>query len=250
MKKNILIIVSIIMLFVIVFSLGNWHYFSNTHPKIVNEGLVKIDAEQLQKPVKLEGDWAFYPNLLIPPKDRLENYKNKKETLHVPFNWETYVERNKEGLAVGTYHVKIEVPREGFYGLYIRAIRQASRVFINGVEVGAKGNASTVLSKYQSENDDKYTVFAYSNNKVLDIVIHVANYNYSQPGIVYPIEFGTKKVIQQHYNWKVFIDALVSIGHIVIGVVYILTYIQNRKRKEELFFGFFYNFFRVLYGIY
>lgn len=239
MKKNILIIVSIIMLFFIVFSLGNWHYFSNTHPKIVHEGLIKIDAEQLQKPVKLEGDWTFYPNLLIPPKDRLENYNNKKETLHVPFNWETYVERNKEGLAVGTYHVKIEVPREGFYGLYIRAIRQASRVFINGVEVGAKGNASTVLSEYQSENDDKYTVFAYSNNKVLDIVIHVANYNYSQPGIVYPIEFGTKNVIQQHYNWKVFIDALVSIGHIVIGVVYILTYIQNRKRKEELFFGFF-----------
>jgi len=239
MKKNILHIVSIIMLFVIVFLFSNWHYFSNNHPQLVHEGVVKVEEEQLRKSIKLEGDWAFYPNVLIPSWEKLDNYENKRLTLEVPFNWGEYVQPNEEGLEVGTYHVKVEVPTEEFYGLYIRSLRQASRVFINGVEVGSKGKASTVLSEYGSENDDKYTVYAYSDNKELDIIIHVANYNYFQPGIVYPIEFGTKKVIQQHYNWKVFLDALISIGHIVIGVVYTFTYIQNRRRKEELFFGLF-----------
>lgn len=170
----------------------------------MHEGVVKIEEEQLQKPVKLEGDWAFYPNVLIPSWEKLDNYENQRLTLDVPFNWGKYVQPNEDGLEVGTYHVKVEVPTEAFYGLYIRTIRQASRVFINGVEVGSKGKASTVLSEYGSENDDKYTVYAYSDNKELDIIIHVANYNYFQPGIVYPIEFGTKKVIQQQFNWKVF----------------------------------------------
>lgn len=206
---------------------------------MVHQGVVKIEEEQLQKPIKLEGDWAFYPNVLIPSWEKLDNYKNKQLTLDIPFNWDKYVEPNEEGLAVGTYHVKIKVPTEGVYGLYIRSIRQASRVFINGIEVGAKGKASTVLSEYEAENDDKYTVYAKSDNNELNIVIHVVNYNVAQSGIVYPIEFGTEEVIQQYYNWKVFLDALVSIGHIVIGIVYIFTYVQNRKRIEELFFGLF-----------
>gem|GEM_PF-4609733 len=48
MKKNILIIACIIMLFSIVFFLGNWHYFSDKNPQIVEDGAVTIEAEQLQ----------------------------------------------------------------------------------------------------------------------------------------------------------------------------------------------------------
>ncbi|MFF5816098.1 sensor histidine kinase [Lysinibacillus capsici] len=239
MKKNIIIIVSIIMLFVIVFFIGNWHYFSTNQPKIIHKGVGKLEEEQLLKPVKLEGEWAFYPNVLISLGENFDSYQHKKLNLNVPFNWQAYVEPNEEGLSVGTYHVNIEVPSDGVYGLYIRTIRQASRVFINGVEVGAKGNPSTVLSAYASENDDKYTVFSPSVNKRLDVVIHVANYNYPQAGIVYPIEFGTMKAIQKHYHWKVFLDIVVSIGHIIVGAIYVFTFLQNRKRKEELFFGLF-----------
>ncbi|MGE6600205.1 hypothetical protein ACQKEY_00550 [Lysinibacillus fusiformis] len=134
MKNNILLIVSIIMLFVLAFFFSNWHYFSNNHPQMVHEGVVKIEKEQLRKPKKLEGDWAFYPNVLIPSWEKLDNYENKRLTLDVPFNWEKYIQPNEEGLEVGTYHVKVEVPTEGLYGLYLRSIRQANRVFINRVE--------------------------------------------------------------------------------------------------------------------
>ncbi|MGV2963054.1 ATP-binding protein [Paenibacillus sp. AGC30] len=239
MKRNILIIVSIIMLFVSVFSLGNWHYLTSNHPKIVHDGIVKIDTEQLQRTVKLEGDWEFYPNVLIASSEKLDSYQNKRITLDVPFHWKEYVEPNKEGISVGTYHVRIHVPTEGFYGLFIRNIRQANRVFINDVELGARGKTSTVLSEFGSENDDKYTVFARSEHKELDIIIQVSNYNSPQAGIVYPIEFGTMGAIQQQYRWKVFLDSFVCIGHVVFGIIYIFTFLQNRKRKEELFFGLF-----------
>ncbi|WP_342540707.1 ATP-binding protein [Heyndrickxia sp. FSL K6-6286] len=246
MKKNLLIVVSIIMLFVIVFLLGNWHYFVNDDPRMVKDGVVSIGSEKLKKPVKLDGDWSFYPNVLIPAGEKLDIYNNKRTTIEVPSDWHQYVEPNDEGLSVGTYHLKVKVPIDAEYGLYIRAIRQANRVFINGVEVGAKGNPSTVLSEYGSENDDKYTVFARSINRELDIIIHVTNYYYSRAGIIFPIQFGTKEVIQTHYRWKVSVDAFISIGHIVLGAIYILAYVQNRKRKEELFFG----LFTIALGLY
>lgn len=47
------------------------------------------------------------------------------------------------------------------------------------------------------------------------------------------------KAIQKHYHWKVFLDIVVSIGHIIVGAIYVFTFLQNRKRKEELFFGLF-----------
>lgn len=246
MKKDILIIVSIVMLFILVFLLGNRHYFFSEDPQIVKNGTVSLNAEQLQKPVKLEGKWSFYPNVLIQSWESLDTYKNKRIDIDVPTNWYEYVRPNEEGIAVGTYHIKIKVPIEGQYGLYIRTIRQSNRVFINGVEVGAKGNPSTTQNEYRTENDDKYTVFERSDNKELDILIQVANFHYPQAGIIYPIEFGTMETIQLSYQKKVLLDALVSIGNIICGIIYVISYGQNRTRKEELFFG----LFTILLGFY
>ncbi|MGE7094066.1 hypothetical protein ACQKII_22045 [Lysinibacillus sp. NPDC048646] len=111
MKKNILIIVSIIMLFIVVFFIGNWHYFSTENPQIVVDGAVTIEEGQLQKNniVKLEGEWSFYPNVLISQQESLDTYKDRRMTIDVPANWHDFVQENEEGLAFGTYHVKVKV---------------------------------------------------------------------------------------------------------------------------------------------
>lgn len=248
MKKNLWTIAIIIMLFAIGFFLGNRHYFSTNNIQTVHDGTAVIEADQLQKnrTVKLEGTWSFYPNVLIPSEESLDTYKHQRVRIDVPSDWYNFVQPNVEGLAVGTYHLNVKVPVEGQYGLYIHTIRQANKVFINGVEVGAKGNPSTKYSDFKSENDDKYTVFAQSNNEMLDIVIHVGNYNYPRAGIIYPIEFGTREAIQKQFQLKVLADVIVSIGYVVFGVIYIISYGQNRRYKEELFFG----LFAILFGFY
>ena len=245
MKKNIGIIVTIITLFMLVFILGNRDYLLTNEQHIAQDGKVLISDAQLQDNanLKLVGEWSFYPNVLLAPNESFEAYKERRIPMAVPSNWNDFVEPNAEGISVGTYQLTVKVPAEGQYGLYIRTIRQANRIFINGEDVGTMGNPSAKLDDFQSENDDKYTVFAKSKNKELDIVIHVANYNYSKAGILFPIEFGTKEAIQRQYRFKVAADAFVSIGYIVFGVIYVISYSQNRKRKEELFFGLFAIFF-------
>lgn len=246
MKKNLIIVISIIMLFIIVFIVGNYNYVSTSTSKIVNDGAVTIKEEQLKNTVKLQGEWSFYPNALVLPGELLDSYADNRITIPVPMDWHDFVQPNDEGISVGTYHVKVRVPSEGQYGLYIRTIRQSNRIFINGVEVGGKGSPSTKLSEFEAENDDKFTVFATSENQELDIVIQVANHSYPQAGIIYSVEFGTMDVIQRHYYMKVVSNAFISIGYSIFGVIFILSFIQNRKRKEELYFG----LFMILFGGY
>lgn len=248
MKKNIGIVTIIIMLFIAVFFLGNRDYFQKESLHIVHNGITQVDMEALQdySVIKLNGDWSFYPNRLIAPNEVIGNPAVQRLTLAVPSDWSDFVHPKGDEPVVGTYYVRIKVPTEGQYGLYIRTIRQANRIFINGEEVGGMGNPTESLQDFKRESDDRYTVFARSENLTLDVVIHVGNYNYSKAGILYPIEFGTKAAIQRHYLLKVLADAFVSIGFIVFGVIYIISYSQNRKRKEELFFG----LFTILLGLY
>ncbi|MFY0517862.1 ATP-binding protein [Lysinibacillus sp. UGB7] len=248
MKKNISITVTIIMLFIIVFFVGNGDYFVSSSQRIAQNGIVTIEEKELQENtiLKLDGEWSFYPNILISSSDSFDAYEGKKIPIEVPSTWNSFVEPNEEGLTVGTYHVKINVPIEGEYGLYIRSIRQSNRVFINGEVVGSMGNPSETLKDFKFENDDKHTVFAKSENQMLDIVIHVGNYNYPKAGITFPIEFGTKEAIQRDFSMKILAESFVCIGYIVFGAIYIISYSQNRKRKEELFLG----LFTILFGLY
>ncbi|RJE85076.1 response regulator [Paenibacillus sp. 1011MAR3C5] len=248
MRRNISLIVMIMMLFTMIFFLGNQNYFHIEHKSVVQDGFASIDIGQLDKQsiIKLDGEWAFYPNVLIPPGRAMSEFEDQRIGIAVPSKWDNLVEPNEEGLSVGTYHTIVEVPVEGQYGLYLRTIRQANRIFINGEEVGAKGNPSHRFETFRVENADKYTVFSASENKLLDIVIHVANYNYSKAGILFQVDFGTKSSIENDYNKKLLLDALVSIGYMIFGLIYLISYYQNRKRKEELFFG----LFILLLGIY
>ena len=236
------------MLFAGVFFLGNQQYLLKGNTQLIHKGTATITEAQLQEKaiLQLDGQWSFYPNVLIAPNEAMDAYEGQRVVIDVPSDWQYFVEPNKEGLSIGTYHAQIEVPIDQQYGLYIRTIRQANRIYMNGEEVGGMGNPTEIAKDFKTENDDRYTVFAQSENRVLDIIVHVGNKKSSEAGILYPIELGTKEAIQTNYRIKILTDAVVSIGYIVFGVIYIISFSQNRKRKEELFFG----LFAVLFGLY
>jgi len=89
MKKNFLIAISIIMLFAIVIIIGNGHYFFEDDAPIVKQGMATVSSEQLEnnRTIKLNGEWSFYPNLLLSPQQSLNDYANQRIFLKVPDKW-------------------------------------------------------------------------------------------------------------------------------------------------------------------
>lgn len=241
MRKNIMVAGAIIFLFIVLFFVSNFSYFEGTQ-HTVEDGHIVIGEEQLRFAFALNGQWRFYPNKFVLD----ETAKEKSIPLQVPSNMLPHVMQNEDGLTYGTYSLTVDVPRDGQYGLYMNTIRQASRIFINGHEVGGRGNSTSTLADFQGENGDQYVVFVNSENKQLRIAIQVTAYNYPQAGIGKQIYFGAAEKIQQLYWKKLILNALVSLGYIVLGMIYLFSFSFHAKRKEELYFG----LFAILAGVY
>lgn len=240
MKKNTVITICIVLLFVLVFVIENRQYLFVPPANEVSKGQAIIQSSQIEhrSTVQLNGEWSFYPQLLISPDQSLDQFADQRIFMQVPDKWRDYFEFNEKGPLVGTYHLTVKVPQEGQYGLFFNPIHYSSKVFINGIEVGGKGNPANLFTEFHAANDDKFIVFGQSHEYTLDILIHVSSYKqFSQAGMVYPVEFGTKTTIEQIYNQKNWIDIFVSVGHITCGFIFLISYLQNRRRKEELFLG-------------
>ncbi|WP_431027635.1 hybrid sensor histidine kinase/response regulator [Lysinibacillus sp. LZ02] len=213
---------------------------------VVDKGKFSLSKENVENDevVQLDGTWAFYPNILISPDEQLTKYEANRVDVAVPHdNWPDYVKANEEGIEVGTYAIEVEVPTDGEYALYIQRIRQVNEVFINGKSNGLKGNPSKIVSYLNAENDEKYVVVGHSENQTLHIMIRVTNGLFESAGITNSVQFGTKKAVQSEYRAKILVEVFTLVACVVMGLIYIVSYWQNRKRLEELYFGLFILFF-------
>lgn len=190
--------------------------------------------------IKLDGEWDFYPNELIAPdpnKDVFENYRSSHTFIPVPEAWNQYMAKEPTPYGVGTYRLRIDVPEDHRYGVRLNTIRDASRVYINGIEMGSAGVPSESDEDYRYDFK-KYTVIEESKAKNLDIVIQVANKEYIRGGIVSSIDFGTVEYLLAKHDKTRFIDALLIAGYLLFGGIYGASHVQNkRKYRYEIFFS-------------
>ena len=100
--------------------------------------------------MKLGGEWAFYPNVLI-PSNNFDQYAAKSDKVYsyLPEAWNQYFE-NEEATHYGTYHLRIlkdnDIPQ--LYGISIPEGLSAYEVYINGHLIGGIGSLAT---------DDEYS---------------------------------------------------------------------------------------------
>ncbi len=235
MSRTISIIASISIIIITILSLIDFPVFSEPSELEAKDGVIDLTAWSSNKDgmVELNGGWTLYPGKLVIPNSSYENLK--VENVKVPGNWNKYISANRP---YGTYHLVIDVPRDGRYGMMVRTIRQSSRMYINGIEVGNSGNPTEDKNKYKY-SDTKYMVLAESANKRLDVVLQVANYRYPTGGIVHSIYFGEDKQIIAKKNVYQFIDAIPIIGFLVMFIIYFMSYFQQGKEIYRLYFSLF-----------
>lgn len=196
-----------------------------------NEGVLDLAQWDMDKNVLLQGEWAFYPHVLLTPEDDFDEYENIKEWIGVPGPWNTYLTEGS-----GTYRLKINLPQDDTYGIKTRTIRTASRIFINDDPVVNTGNPSVNIEDFIPES--KYKIgFVKSDNQELELIVNVSNYEYSTGGILVPIEFGRFESILSKDRIDRGIDGITVIGSLILGVYFLITYLHRGKDKELLYFG-------------
>ncbi|AUO06052.1 lysis regulatory protein [Paenibacillus jamilae] len=202
--------------------------------------------------VQLGGEWEFYPNQLLQPSSfqetRYQDWGNRQNSsklglgtgssakiVDVPGKWNQWMPGG-QATGYGTYHVRVLLPEkvENMYGIHMQNIRNSSRVWINGAEVGASGIPSVSADKGKQGNAP-FVGFAAVDGHSADITVHVANYSYSSGGIIYPLLFGDYASITHSREVAMAEDTVLVAGFFIPTVFFIMLYFLRRKEKALLY---------------
>ncbi len=187
--------------------------------------------------VKLNGDWEFYPNRLLTPGDKWEDLQREALYIKVPGRW---LGPATKGIisdkGVGTYRLQVKVNTSvNMYGLKTTNIRSSCKIFVNGRELGQSGNPETGVEDGYVGNVIPLTVFFPGDEKVLDIVIQVANLDYYNGGIIQSIYLGSEKNILNLYFRLNFMSVMNMSFLLLSGLYYFGIYIRRRKEKRLIY---------------
>ena len=215
----------------------------------IKNGILDLEIINIakSKSIKLQGEWEFYWNQLLTPKD-FRNSKDEKipKFVKVPNSWTSYrrdsVKLPNKGFA--TYRLIINKKpdsTETIYGLKISTVFSNYKLWVNGVfltEVGKVGISnvnSTPKFKYQ---DIPFVLDPEKDNtENIELVIQISNYSHQRAGLQKPIFFGTYKNLRKESRWMDILNLIIIGIILVIGINHLNMYIFRKKDISNLYFS-------------
>lgn len=167
----------------------------------------------------------------MPPQTQSDGY------IHIPGIWNGFEASHGkiDGLGYGTYRFFITVPEDGRYGLKLKEVDCAYRLWVNGssIEVGKVGRTKAEMQPSWSRQD----VFFNSVNKQIEVVMQVSNFHHRKGGAEDIILFGTSKQILAISRQKQAITYFLMGVILIMCLHYFSIFLFRRKEKSTLFFS-------------
>lgn len=221
----------IALIIVVVFSLSYLFVMNNGQyeSKVVINGFASIGNIKEKEIVKLDGTWEFYPNELIDPNEDFSLYDDSKIYTSVP-RQQVQSDMDKT-TKYGTFRTQVHV-NDDMYGLKLRMVRSAYRVFVNGEEVLSLGTLGT--NKEVHKTDSRYQLAVFDlHGDTLDLVLQFSNFDIQKGGIFSSIELGQADHMIQVDKNKNMVELIYSTGLITLGLYFFFLYI-NRNDAQFL----------------
>ncbi|GLC87700.1 ATP-binding protein [Lysinibacillus piscis] len=190
--------------------------------------------------IKLDGEWTFYPHQLLTPTQITNTSSLESVSLQVPSRWiGAGIAKPMQDQGIGTYHltVKIDATEQQRYGLKLVNVRAASKVFVNGKEVGSVGQPASSIEQGYKSQVAPLTTFFTAEAATIDVVVQVANLDYYNGGIIQSIFLGSEKDILATHMRATILDVISISGLLLSSIYYISIYIKRRKDKRFLYFA-------------
>ncbi|MFF2018753.1 ATP-binding protein [Paenibacillus sp. NPDC058177] len=216
------------------------HTLPNRMAPLAKQGVLDLTQWDLHNNgvINLDGEWEFYKDELLEPKDFVQGRAEKAAYLTVPGTWRG--ESEGSGISrkgAGTYRLTILLKdKDEVLGLKIRSVRMAHRLFINDVMEGGSGTPAMGVEGFQPSNTP-YTVFFHSDTAKLEILLQVSNFNFVTGGIVNSIPFGTQGRISEVSSIQLGADIGIILILAMFGAYHFSFYFLGRREKAYLLSG-------------
>ncbi len=183
---------------------------------------------------RIRGEWNFYWEKLINPL----NYKEEGGVpVPVPAAWKRLGDQipgiGPKGY--GSYNLKILVPdNPGNLAMRFTEVFSGSGYYVNGKNIGFNGFPGT--NRFQ-------TVFGYApkiyiiqvKDTLLDLVVHVTNFDHRSGGIRGDIEIGTPMQIMSHSAERQYQDFFMIGAILFIGIYFMWLFLIRGRIPNFVF---------------
>lgn len=238
MRKFLLIFMVIISVAIIGMTSQILNNESQNAPKAV-AGVIDLREYDLHRnTVSLDGEWQFVPDKLINYTD-FETYRSY--AVNVPSLWSHYKLDHQQftTLGSGTYRLKILInDTDTILGLKTGNIRMSNAIYINDKRIGQSGEPAED-STYIQQNVP-YVAFFSPEKGELDLIIHVANFDYaSGGGIIGSIFIGDQQSIGKLREGSLFYDLITIAAFFTMFIYFAGSYLYAKLEIEQLYFSLF-----------
>ena len=190
----------------------------------------------------LNGEWEFYWNSLYTPAAFDTAVITPTAYAVVPGFWNSVVPALglfKPAFGYATYRLKVLCPPSGEkLRLKFLTVASAYRLFVNGQQIIAIGKVGTSKATTTPAYQPVIVPVTPVNNE-LNIVIQVANFNYSTGGLWDFIKLGTEDQISTYRIKNIAQDFFIAGSFFLIGIFYLVIYSFFRRRRSPLYFAVF-----------
>ncbi|SFA88475.1 Histidine kinase-like ATPase domain-containing protein [Cohnella sp. OV330] len=189
--------------------LRTWWYDHNrmaAHAPI-RDGILDLRGADLsaQRPISLDGQWAFYPASLPSEDGELSSGEAARVLLDVPGNWRPALDASRlavlpPNFGFGTYRLLIMVdPHEGRdLGLRSTQTYMSSVMYVNGRRLGGSGSPAANASAYTPGIVPYSAYFEDDGSGVIDVRVGVANFfDTTAGGMRTALSFGSRESIER-----------------------------------------------------
>ncbi|MEQ8474214.1 MAG: ATP-binding protein [Marinoscillum sp.] len=201
------------------------------------DGFIDLSQAKWNTAHGLRGEYEFYWKQLLNPGE----FEGKERTyFEFPALWNDRVVDGKELTAEGyaTYRLRIILPQNKEYSLYIEDVYCSYRLFLNGKEIASNGVVATNKKDYIPYWKPMFIPISVKND-TNELVLHIANFDHSKGGALEGIEIGDQDYMASKELTIMSYDLLLTGSLIMGGLFFIGLYFFGRHDKSILFFSIF-----------
>lgn len=208
------------------------------------QGIVDVSAiDFAENPfIYLDGDWEFYPDVLLGPNEIRENAQQlEKRVMPVPSDW------RKDDHPVtftgndGTYRLRMlltDDQLQGNYQIQLPRRTAVSKMYING-ELVLDNQFVQGAEKERNPNQAKqFASFGLENMNETEILIQISDGpTFRGSGIVKSIKFGKESAIQSSNDFSMAMQLIVIAITLLHGFYSIVLFMLRRRQVGYLYFA-------------
>ncbi|WP_270171443.1 sensor histidine kinase [Paenibacillus sp. SYP-B4298] len=196
------------------------------------------EADLEQRPLKLEGEWVFYPSTLTDKGSVPAGAQSMQ--VYVPSSWNNYKDASlgyARGMGYGTYALRLLTP-PGDYVLSLRVpnISSSYKLWVDGKPMAEGGMVGIDRASSRPDQAQELVSF-YNGDGYHEIVVEVSNFYHRRGGIWTDFYVGGSEAMNRFQT----IEAVEQMGLFgslsMIGFYHLGLFVLRRKERFTLYFG-------------